>query len=57
MEERFKITKKVGVFGILANIFLLILKAIVGFTSKSQSMIADCINTGLHEFIIPCLKL
>ena len=45
MEERFKITKKVGIFGIIGNIFLLIIKAIVGFASKSQSMIADCVNS------------
>lgn len=45
MEERFKITKKAGIYGILGNIFLLILKAIVGFTSKSQAMIADSINS------------
>lgn len=45
MEERFKVTKKVGIFGIIGNIFLLIIKAIVGFASKSQSMIADCVNS------------
>lgn len=45
MDERFKVTKKVGIYGILGNIFLLILKAIVGFASKSQSMIADSINS------------
>ena len=27
------------------NIFLLLLKALVGFASKSQAMIADCINS------------
>ena len=45
MEERFKITKKVGVFGIVGNVFLLAIKAVVGFTSKSQAMIADSINS------------
>ena len=45
MEERFKVTKRAGIYGILGNIFLLILKAIVGFASKSQAMIADCINS------------
>jgi len=45
MEERFKITKKAGIYGIIGNIFLLTLKAIVGFASKSQAMIADCINS------------
>lgn len=45
MEERFKTTKKVGMLGIIGNIFLLVIKAIVGFTSKSQAMIADSINS------------
>lgn len=45
MEERFKITKKTGIYGILGNICLLVLKGIVGFASKSQAMIADCINS------------
>ena len=43
--ERFKITKKCGIFGILGNIFLLILKVFVGFTFKSQAMIADSLNS------------
>lgn len=45
MEDRFTVTKKVGMYGIIGNIFLLTLKAIVGFTSKSQAMIADAINS------------
>ena len=45
MEERFKVTKRAGIYGIIGNIFLLLLKAIVGFASKSQAMIADCINS------------
>lgn len=45
MEERFKVTKRAGIYGIIGNIFLLLIKAIVGFASKSQAMIADCINS------------
>lgn len=45
MEERFRVTKKVGIYGIVGNVFLLVIKAFVGFTSKSQAMIADCINS------------
>ena len=45
MEDRFTVTKKVGMYGIIGNVFLLTLKAIVGFTSKSQAMIADAINS------------
>ena len=44
-EERFKLTKKAGIFGIVGNIFLLIIKAIVGFIFKSQAMIADSFNS------------
>lgn len=45
MEERFKVTKRAGIYGIVGNMFLLLIKAVVGFTSKSQAMIADCINS------------
>lgn len=45
MDEKFKITKKAGIYGIIGNIFLLIIKAIVGFVSKSQAMIADSVNS------------
>ena len=44
-KERFKATKKAGMYGIIGNTFLLVIKAIVGFASKSQSMIADSINS------------
>lgn len=50
MEERFKTTKRIGVLGILGNIVLLVIKAIVGFTSKSQAMIADSINSASDIF-------
>lgn len=45
MEEKFKITKKAGFLGIIGNIFLLIIKATVGFLSNSQAMIADSVNS------------
>ena len=44
-KERFELTKKAGVYGIVGNIFLLIIKAITGFIFKSQSMIADSFNS------------
>ena len=31
MDDKFKATKKAGIYGIIGNIFLLIIKAIVGF--------------------------
>ena len=40
-----KLPKKPEYTELSGNIFLLLLKAIVGFTSKSQSMIADSINS------------
>lgn len=43
--DRFTATKKAGVFGIFGNIFLLVIKATVGFISGSQAMIADSVNS------------
>lgn len=45
MNDRAKQTKNAGICGIIGNIFLLIIKAIVGVVSKSQAMIADSINS------------
>jgi len=44
--DRFKAAKRASILGIIGNIFLLIIKAIVGFISNSQSMIADAFNSG-----------
>lgn len=43
--NRFEVTKKAGILGILANLFLFLLKIIVGLLSKSQAMIADGFNS------------
>ncbi len=48
--DRFEVTKKAGMYGIIGNIFLLIIKAIVGFASHSQSMIADAANSASDIF-------
>ena len=45
MEDRFTSTKKVGLFSILGNVFLLIIKIFAGFLSNSQAMIADAFNS------------
>jgi cation diffusion facilitator family transporter len=45
MEEKFKNIKKAGILGIFGNLFLLIIKASIGFISRSQAMIADSINS------------
>ena len=44
-DKRFSQTKKVGILGILSNIFLLIIKGFIGFSTKSQAMIADSFNS------------
>lgn len=45
MKEREKLAKKVGILGIIGNIFLFIIKIIVGIISNSMSMIADSFNS------------
>ena len=45
MESRYKETENLGVFGIIGNIFLLVLKGFIGFFTNSQAMIADAINS------------
>ena len=45
MDERFTITKKAGIYGIIGNILLLIMKGIIGFITHSQAMIADTFNS------------
>lgn len=48
--DRFEETKKAGLFGILGNLFLLVIKATVGFMFKSQAMIADSANSASDIF-------
>lgn len=43
--DRYKDIKKVSLFGIIGNIFLLIIKGIIGFLGNSQAMIADAANS------------
>ena len=45
VDKRYKVTNRVGILGMVGNIFLLVIKACVGITSKSQAMIADSINS------------
>lgn len=45
MDDRFGNTKKASILGIIGNIFLLVIKGIVGFISHSQAMIADAANS------------
>ena len=43
--NRYSDINKANVSGILGNIFLLVIKFIIGFLSKSQAMIADAANS------------
>ena len=43
--KKFKQIKRASILGIIGNIFLLIIKGIVGFTTNSRSMIADTFNS------------
>ena len=42
---KFKEIKKASLFGVFGNLFLLLIKGIVGFISGSQAMIADAFNS------------
>ena len=42
---RDKNIKKVSIIGICANVFLLVIKGIIGFISNSHAMIADSLNS------------
>lgn len=44
-ENRYKDISKANISGILGNVFLLIIKFIIGFLSKSQAMISDAANS------------
>ena len=48
--NRFNDTKRASIFGILGNVFLFVIKIIVGLVSNSQAMIADAINSGSDVF-------
>lgn len=48
--DRFDSAKKVGIFGIVGNVFLFFLKIAVGIISKSQAMIADALNSAGDVF-------
>ena len=43
--DRFKAANRASILGIIGNIFLFVIKIIVGLISKSQAMIADAFNS------------
>lgn len=44
--ERYKSVKIASILGIVINLFLFIIKSIIGFITGSQAMIADAFNSG-----------
>lgn len=43
--DRFKSVKRASTLGIIGNLFLLIIKGIIGYLTSSQAMIADAFNS------------
>lgn len=48
--DRFAVAKRASIMGIIGNIFLFIIKIIVGVVSSSQAMIADAFNSASDIF-------
>lgn len=48
--DKFKSIKRASILGVLGNLFLLIIKALVGFFTNSQAMIADSFNSASDVF-------
>lgn len=48
--ERFKKVKQASIIGVIGNIFLLVIKTIIGIISNSQAMIADAFNSAGDVF-------
>lgn len=44
--DRFRSVRVASIFGIIANLFLFVIKIFIGFITKSQAMIADAYNSG-----------
>lgn len=43
--QRFKDVKKASILGIIGNLFLLVIKGIIGLITRSEAMIADAFNS------------
>ncbi|MCH5167670.1 MAG: cation transporter [Erysipelotrichales bacterium] len=43
--DRYKEARKASILGIIGNIFLLIIKGIIGFITNSQAMLSDTLNS------------
>lgn len=45
MEERYNSTRAASILGIIGNLFLLMIKMLIGILTNSQAMIADSVNS------------
>lgn len=52
MKDRYASTKTASILGIIGNVFLLIIKAIIGIITNSQAMIADSMHSNNNCKII-----
>ena len=43
--DKFNSIKKASIFGVVGNIFLLIIKLLIGVVTNSQAMIGDALNS------------
>lgn len=50
MNNRYKSVKKASILGMIGNIFLLVIKSIIGITTNSQAMLADSLNSASDIF-------
>lgn len=48
--QRFEAAKRASIFGIVGNVFLFIIKIIIGIISNSQAMLADAFNSASDIF-------
>ena len=48
--NRFSSAKLAGILGVIGNLFLLIIKGLIGFVTRSHSMIADAANSASDIF-------
>lgn len=48
--DKFKAVKRASILGVLGNLFLLIIKGIIGFLTNSQAMLADAFNSASDVF-------
>ena len=48
--DKFKYIKRASIFGVLGNLFLLLIKGSIGFFTNSHAIIADAFNIASDVF-------